>query len=84
MTDWEKGIKQEICDGCPADEEYGCSHKEKEEKCMYNLAMENLIKREIKDFGDSVRCSVKFEHRPAGSYVSKFNIDNLYKDRGIK
>lgn len=46
MTPWEKKIRQEICDDYCQEEE--CSHRGKEEKCMFNKDIRDLVKSEIK------------------------------------
>jgi len=73
MIEFEKRILEEL--------EKNDATLDMGERLNYILGM---IKREVKDFGDSIKCNVKFDYKPVGNLDSEFNVKDLYKDRGIK
>jgi len=87
MTPWEKNllteIEYEIRGAIEGDDGLGvtvCS-------CMLEEAYKNIlkiVKREVKKFGDSIKCEVKFDYKPVGRIVPEFNVEDLYKERGIE
>lgn len=85
VTEWEKKLRQEVCDEyCPDDEGAYCSHRKKEEKCVFNKdireilkykeAWKELKKRLEKDFIDEICSPKSFEEA----------IEQIEKERGIE